>query len=452
MLINRDGPALQPGPRRYTRSWIRDGAIMGAALARAGDASPLSEFIRWYAPFQRADGFVPCCVDRSGPDWLVEHDSHGQLIYAAMEAFRFSGDRALLEELWPAMRRAAVYLESLSRTDPRSASTRSELTRGLLPESASHEGYLAQPVHSYWDDFWGIRGLIDASSAAAELNRSDDVRRFADSAETLRSSTWQSIRRVIAAHALKYVPGSVEWADFDPTATANALSLFPDTAGLPVEPLRLMFEQFVTDSRKRHRGDVPWKNYTAYEIRIVGALVRLGWRDVAEEFLEFYLRDRRPNSWNQWPEISWRDPRSPGHLGDVPHTWIGAEYMQVFASLFAYEREADQSLVVAAGVPDRWISQRPLAVEGLPTWYGPLDLSLQRLRDGRLEVRIGGDLRLPPGGIVLRPPGPGPIHRVEVEGIGVVPSEDDSVRLRNAPVVVHVSFAETEGRTRVTSR
>src|SRR5439155_1402163 len=26
ILINRDGPALQPGPRRYARSWIRDGA------------------------------------------------------------------------------------------------------------------------------------------------------------------------------------------------------------------------------------------------------------------------------------------------------------------------------------------------------------------------------------------------------------------------------------------
>ena len=36
ILINRDGPALQPGPRRYSRSWIRDGALMGAALARVG--------------------------------------------------------------------------------------------------------------------------------------------------------------------------------------------------------------------------------------------------------------------------------------------------------------------------------------------------------------------------------------------------------------------------------
>ena len=66
ILTNRDGPAIQPGPRRYTRSWIRDGVIMGAALLRIGDQRALPEFLRWFVPFQRKDGFVPCCVDRSG--------------------------------------------------------------------------------------------------------------------------------------------------------------------------------------------------------------------------------------------------------------------------------------------------------------------------------------------------------------------------------------------------
>lgn len=452
ILINRDGPALQPGPRRYTRSWIRDGAIMGAALARAGDTSVLTDFARWYAPYQREDGFVPCCVDRSGPDWLVEHDSHGQLIYAVMEAFRFSRDRRLIEQLWPAMRRAATFIESLCETSPRPESKHFEMTRGLLPESASHEGYLAQPVHSYWDDFWGIRGLLDASAAAVELGRSEDAKQFAASAAALKKATHESIRRVIDAKQLKYIPGSMEWADFDPTATSNALDLFPDTAGLPGTQLRLMFEQFVGDSRKRRRGEAPWKNYTAYEIRIVGALVRLGWREVAQEFLEFYLSDRRPKAWNQWPEISWRNPRSPGHLGDVPHTWIGAEYMHVFTSLFAYEREEDESLVLAAGIPESWISQRPLAVRGLPTWYGLLDLSMRRLAKQALEVTIGGHLRLPAGGLVLRPPGRGSIESVEIEGRGDVPFDSEQVRLDLAPVVVRISFAHTPAAEQLAAR
>jgi len=38
------GPALQPGPRRYTRSWIRDGAMMSAALLRMGHAQEVREF------------------------------------------------------------------------------------------------------------------------------------------------------------------------------------------------------------------------------------------------------------------------------------------------------------------------------------------------------------------------------------------------------------------------
>ena len=34
-----------------------------------------------------------------------------------------------------------------------------------------------------------------------------------------------------------------------------------------------------TDFRRKHRGEMAWKNYTAYEIRIIGAFVRLGKRD-----------------------------------------------------------------------------------------------------------------------------------------------------------------------------
>src|SRR5208337_3160504 len=70
ILVTRSGPALQPGPRRYTRSWIRDGAMMSAALLRMRHVDEVREFIRWYAPHQRDDGFVPCCVDRDGTDWL----------------------------------------------------------------------------------------------------------------------------------------------------------------------------------------------------------------------------------------------------------------------------------------------------------------------------------------------------------------------------------------------
>ncbi len=407
ILVNRDGPAIQPGPRRYTRSWIRDGAIMSAALLRAGLHNEVREYIQWYASHQRGDGFVPCCVDRDGPDWLVEHDSHGQLIYAIMEYFRFTRDRAFLEAMWPAASKACRIIGELraQRLTPDFDSPEKRACRGLLPESASHEGYLAHPVHSYWDDFWAIRGLKDAASMARALAREADAGRIASLCDALRESVRASLAATIASRGIDYVPGSVEWADFDPTATANAVSLINATDDLPAQPLRAMFDRYLSDFRRKRRGELRWNNYSAYEVRIIGALLRLGLRDGAIELLRFFLADRRPRAWNQWPEISWRDPRSPGHIGDVPHTWIGAEYALAFLSLFAFESETDDTLVVGAGIDPSWTETGDgIAIRGLRTWYGMLDLAMSRRRAGSLRIRLSGDISLPAGGIVLHLP------------------------------------------------
>ncbi|HMA47045.1 MAG TPA: discoidin domain-containing protein, partial [Frankiaceae bacterium] len=221
VLINRDGPALQPGPRRYTRSWIRDGAIMAAALLRVGRHAEAGEFARWYATYQAPDGNVPCCVDRNGPDWLAEHDSHGELVFAVMEYFRFTGDRRFLAELWPAVRRAVDYLEALraTRLGPEFESAELRARRGLLPESASHEGYLAHPVHSYWDDSWALQGYRDAAAVAAILGDDEEARRIEAIGDVFRVALRASVEHTIADRRIDYVPGSVEWADFDPTAT-----------------------------------------------------------------------------------------------------------------------------------------------------------------------------------------------------------------------------------------
>jgi len=443
ILINRDGPAIQPGPRRYTRSWIRDGVIMGAALLRIGDQRALPEFIRWFAPFQRKDGFVPCCVDHSGPDWLVEHDSHGQLIYGVMESFRFMGDRAFLREMWPHVRQAARFLEKLRalRLTPEYRTPEKIARYGLLPESASHEGYLAHPVHSYWDDAWGLRGLKDAAAIAAELGHESDARAFAKLAESFRETLGASVRAVIAEKKLKYVPASVEWADFDPTATSNAVTLLQDLADFPARQLDEMYEMFLGEFRRKHIDRVPWNNYTAYEIRIIGALVQLGKRAEALELLKFFLSDRRPRRWNQWPEISWRNPRSPGHLGDVPHTWIAAEYMLAFASLLAYERRADDALIIGAGVDAKWLAARGgISVRGLPTWYGPLDLTMKREAKGALLVELGGNLRLPRGGFIVRPPGDHAIRAMTINGRTTSTFNEREAVIHELPARVILSF------------
>ena len=409
ILINRDGPAIQPGPRRYSRSWVRDCVIMGSALIKAGIHKPLHQFLSWYAPFQRKDGFIPCVVDRDGVDWLVEHDSHGQFIWGVREVIRDRDDPQFLQEMMPHVTLAADYLIALRNEPPNACLDPDECFgfAGLLPVSASHEGYLAHPVHSYWDDFWGIRGLEAAADLATSLGREEDAKRWNDEAQALHESVLDSLNKVIEKHQLLYIPGSVEWADFDPTATANAIAMLDFADSLPAVPLRAMLDTYLDGFRRKHRGEIPWNNYTAYEIRIIGAFVRLGDRDSANELLRFFLSDRRPIEWNQWPEITWRDYRSPGHLGDVPHTWIAAEYLLAVASMVVSEREATDSLVLAAGMPWEWISEEDgFSVNDLPTRHGLLDFSIHAPDKNSIQIKIAGALTMPPGGLSVAPPLP----------------------------------------------
>jgi hypothetical protein len=421
ILVTRSGPALQPGPRRYTRSWIRDGAMMGAALLRMGYIEEVGEFIRWYAPHQRADGFVPCCVDREGVDWLVEHDSHGELIALIADHFRFAADLRALEASWMYVERAVAYLEASLGAD------------GLLPVSVSHEGYLAQPVHSFWDDFWALKGAGDAAELARVLGKAASAERCSALAARLRTSIMAAIERTRAAHSLDFIPGSVEWADFDPTATANAIYLLDVPEGLDRAALERTFDKYLDDWRAKRRGALDWTNYTPYEIRIIGALVRLGRREAALELLRFFLSDRRPTPWNQWPEIAWRDRKAPAHVGDLPHTWISAEYVLAVRSLFAYERETDNTLILAAGLAPEWLEGQGVEVRRMRTLYGELSYTLRRADAHTLRCEIRGDIK---ARIVLRPPLGAPLRSVTVDGAPAASIEADSVIIPGSPAQV----------------
>src|SRR5260370_25332046 len=90
------------------------------------------------------------------------------------------GDLDGAGELWPAVLAATRYLERLreQRLAPEFCTPERRACYGLLPESVSHEGYLAHPVHAYWDDFWALRGLGDAADLARALGDEAEAKRL----------------------------------------------------------------------------------------------------------------------------------------------------------------------------------------------------------------------------------------------------------------------------------
>jgi hypothetical protein len=417
ILMTRDGPMLRPGTRSYARSWIRDGAMISESLLRLDDAGAAAEFLRWYAPHQFASGKIPCCVDRRGADPVPENDSAGEFMFLAAEIYRYTHDRALIGAMWPHVQAAARYLDLQRRSERIDANLGPDKRSfyGLLPASISHEGYSEKAMHSYWDDFWALKGYEGAIEIAGALGHGAEADRLRVERDTFRHDLVDSLHTAVAARGIGYLPGSAELGDFDPTSTAIAFAPRGDISALPSDLVRATYERYWREFTERRDGKIAWDAYTPYELRVVGTLVRLGWRDRAQALLAFFLADRRPIAWNQWPEVVGRDPRQPRFIGDMPHAWVASDFIRATLDLFAYERDADRAVVLAAGIAPGWLDEGGVAVRNLRTPYGRLSYTLRR-DGGRVALRVAPGSGMPPGGFIFVWPGDKPPRSATING------------------------------------
>lgn len=441
ILVNNDPPAIQPGSRTYARSWIRDGAETTAALVTSGAPADGAAFLRWFAGFQWPSGKIPCCVDARGRDPVPEHDSPGQFLFAVAEYYRYTRDIGLVADLWPNLVAAADYLTGLraERLTPEFDAPARRLFRGLLPESISHEGYAAQPMHSYWDDFFAVRGFRDAAFLADLMGDAPRAQAWRATATAMATDVTASIARAMRKHGIDHVPGAAELGDFDANSTAIAVAPLGERALLPAPALEATFRRYLEHLDARLGGTADWTNYTPYELRNADALLRLGRPADALRILRAIVADQRPAAWNQWQEIVWRDAAAPRFIGDMPHTWIGAIYLRTLRSLFAWEDEDNDALVLGSGLDPAWIDAG-VGVARLPTHHGTLSLDVRRLAADRVEVRVGGDVQAPAGGLLLRLPLAAPLQRVTVDGREIPPLDAATARIDRAPCVVVLEY------------
>ncbi|HLJ73746.1 MAG TPA: coagulation factor 5/8 type domain-containing protein, partial [Thermoanaerobaculia bacterium] len=426
ILINRNGPALQPGTRSYERSWIRDGSMMSAALLRLGMADVVREYINWYVQFQYPDGKVPCCVDSRGADPVPENDSHGELIYLIAEYYRYTHDRDLINTVWPHVVSAVNYIDKLRHTQ-----TAPEFF-GLLPESISHEGYSAKPEHSFWDDFFAAKGLADAKYLAHEMGFVTEEKTFTKIYDEFERDLLLAVAHAMTAKGIDYIPGSVELGDFDPTSTTIAISPGAQLGRLPQRAVNATFDRYFAEAHARAIGMKDWEHYTPYELRTVGTFIRLGQPQRAHELLSFFFAGQRPAEWREWAEVVWRDPKTPKFIGDMPHGWVASDFLRSALDMFAYDR-FDGAVVIGAGVLPQWVTQSPgVLVRNLATHQGVVSFSMKGSTK-LVRVHVAGPIQ----DAIVHSPIP-KVKSVSLNGRTLPPAED--VRVRRFPADVVFSY------------
>jgi len=403
ILINRDNNAIQPGSRSYERAWIRDGSLTGGALLHFGITEEVKKYIDWYSKFIYDNGKVPCVVDKRGADPVPENDSHGEYIYAVLNYYHFTKDMEFLRSHFSMVKKVVGYIDTLTsqRKTDKYKSDEYKAYFGLMPESISHEGYSAKPMHSYWDGFFTMKGLKDAVTIAQILGEKEMEIEFAKLRDEFKTNLYKSLNLAMKNSKIDYIPGCVELGDFDATSTAIALYPCNELLNLPKPEIYNTFDKYFDYFTKRKNSLITWDAYTPYEVRLIGALTLLGQKKRAHELLDYFMSDQRPKGWNHWAEVVWNDPKTPKFIGDMPHTWVGSDYINSIRNMFVFEDELNESLVIGLGIKEEWLSDEGITIENMPTQYGNINIKMKR-EENKVITEISGDINIPKGKIVLK--------------------------------------------------
>jgi hypothetical protein len=203
----------------------------------------------------------------------------------------------------------------------------------------------------------------------------------------LRESVAASVQATIAWKGSTIIPASADLGDVDPTSVSIALDPCDQQDLLPADTLQRTFDFYLDLLRKRATSS-QWR-FSPYELRNVLSFVRLNRPGDAVEVLDTIMRYRRPDGWQMFAEVVDSRLRHTGYLGDMPHTWVGTEYVRAILGMLMHE--ADTHLELLPGTPPSWLIGTGLSVAELPTAYGPLTMTA-RENDDELRIMLSPGL------------------------------------------------------------
>lgn len=406
ILINKDGSALQPGSRSYERSWIRDGALISAALLRTSYPEVTKKYVGWISQAQLPNGDIPCIVEaKTGKltdyarDWL-EYDATGEYVFAVTDYYNFTKDAEFVKEIFPRVEKALRFLEGL-RAQMLEEKYKGTSSYGILPKSHSHEGYLGNPQQSLWDDFWGLKGWKDGQLLARVAGREDLIPWMEKEEKNFRKCLLEDIKLVQSQKGLKYIPASIGLAEID--AISVAISFFPTGEYQYLDKDRVYYtmNRYWNDEFRKRIDKGIVSTYIPYEMRAINAFLMFDEREKALEMLRYFLKDLRPIEWNHWAEVVPANPLAAVYVGDMPHSWIGAIYINALRNMFA--REENNALILGSGLDEKWLEgKKGISVRNLPTYFGEINYSVKR-QGNFLEINVSGDT-IPDKGFIFKSP------------------------------------------------
>jgi hypothetical protein len=359
-------------------------------------------------------------------DAEAHHKETGIAIATIVRQCELAGDDETLKRLWPVIRHASDYIETLR--DEARALPPDHPAHGLMPPAFA-DGGAAGARPELTTALWCLAGLRMALDAAQRVAPEDAA---------LLQERFTSLRDDLLAHACRHtrtrddgtpyvpmiLPGSGDHAlvcdvpadrvrrhDRVQPATATwalAHAIWPgEVFPADHEIVRTFLQLLDTlDDEEGIPAETGWLTYrsvwTYYASFAAHAWLYAGRPDKAVDYLYAFANHAGPTR-------VWREEQSlaaAGHgriCGDMPHNWASAEFIRLVRHLLVWE--ANGGLELLPGLPTEWL--RPGAVVRLdrtPTRFGPVSLEVAADGDGGRITLAFDDRHRPPSRCVLHVP------------------------------------------------
>lgn len=355
-LILHSPEDVYPGPYTYKRFWFRDAAFIIHALLCAGLTERATRALAQFPARQTLMGYF-----RSQEG---EWDANGEVLWILKRYYEMTGQRPTDDWHGP-IQRGARWIIRKRLSDKLDAPH-----AGLLPAGFSAE-HLGPNDYYYWDDFWGVAGLMSAASLAEKDNARQE---YSDAAAQFNAAIEKSLAHCAARLKRPAMPAS-PYRRLDAGAIGSLAVGYPVQLCDAQDPRLLDTVEFLL-SRCFVKGafyqDMIHSGLNAYlTLHVAQVLLRAN----DPRYLE--LMDAvagLASPTGQWPEAI-HPATGGGCMGDGHHVWAAAEWVLMIRNCFV--REEGEKLVLCGGIPQRWLAQStPIRFGPAPTSFGPISISI----------------------------------------------------------------------------
>jgi len=390
LVLNSPGD-VYPGPFTYKRFWFRDAAFIIHALLCAGFINRAERALDRFPARQNAFGFF----HSQDGEW----DSNGEALWIIYRFCRLTG-RPPKDNWWKSIRRGARWISKKRLSDDHDSPH-----SGLLPAGFSAE-HLGPNDYYYWDDFWGISGLHAAAGLAGSIGDNKTKEEFFDKADAFSVAVNRSLNKVSRRLGRPAMPASpyrrLDSGAIGSLAAGYPLRLFPPDDTRLLDTVDFLLADCFVDGGFFH--EMIHSGINAYlTLHVAQILLRAG-NPRCFDLMTSVAELATPTG--QWPEAIHPHTRG-GCMGDGQHVWAAAEWVLMIRNCFV--REEGNSLILASGIPQRWLSgNSTLSFGPAPTSFGTLQLSIEPERD-KIAISWQGTWHAKPPVIKVHIPGFAPL-------------------------------------------